>query len=320
MTTGCFYHDNCVAHDPGPNHSERAARLTAIVTALREANFPNLRWETPPLGQGTDILRVHDRNYVDYVFASVPKQGYTKIEVNEVVSDYDGGEVTTLSPRSGDALRRSVGAAIAAVDAVVSGRLANAFCATRPPGHHALTNKAMGFCVFNNVAIAARYAQVAHKLNRVAIVDFDVHHGNGTQQIFENDSSVFLASMQQLPLWPETGYAHECGVGNILNVPVPPDAPRRVWLQEWNNKVLPRLRAESFDLLVISAGFDAHRDDPKGSQNLETQDYFEMTADLIAIARQQAGGRLISILEGGYDIRASAESAVAHVRALCTAS
>lgn len=316
MTTLCFHHKACIAHDPGAGHSERAARLEAIVAALRAADLP-LQWYESPMGSRAAIERAHDRPYVDFVFDAVPKSGQRVIEVNEVVSDDDGGEVTTLSPASGEAVLRAAGAVTTAVDAVLAGTARNAFCLTRPPGHHALTNKAMGFCVFNHVAVAARHALQMHGLKRIAIADFDVHHGNGTQQIFASDPQVFFASMHQLPLWPESGYAHETGIGNIFNLPTPPDLLRADWLRLWREQFMPRLETEEFDFLFISAGFDAHRDDPKGSQQLETEDFYALTRDLMTLADKQCHGRVVSVLEGGYDISASAASAVAHARALC---
>lgn len=316
MPTLCFHHTACIAHDPGAGHSERAARLEAIVAALQAAKLP-LNWQESPRGTRAMIERAHDAAYVDFVFDAVPNIGQRVIEINEVVSDDDGGEVTTLSPSSGEAVLRAAGAVTAAVDAVLAGTARNAFCLTRPPGHHALTNKAMGFCVFNHVAVAARHALQVHGLKRVAIADFDVHHGNGTQQIFATDPQVFFASMHQLPLWPESGYAHETGIGNIFNLPTPPDLPRTDWLQLWQDVFLSRLAAETFDFLFISAGFDAHRDDPKGSQQLETDDFYALTRDLMSLADKQCHGRIVSVLEGGYDITASAASAVAHARALC---
>lgn len=315
MATLCFHHAAGIAHDPGAGHSERAARLEAIVAALQAAKLP-LHWQESPRGTRAMIERAHDAAYVDFVFDAVPASGQRVIEVNEVVSNDDGGEVTTLSPASGEAVLRAAGAVTAAVDTVLAGQAHNAFCLTRPPGHHALTNKAMGFCVFNHVAIAARHA-LAQGCRRVAIADFDVHHGNGTQQIFASDPQVFFASIHQLPLWPESGYAHETGIGNIYNLPTPPDLPRTEWLRLWREQFLPRLAAETFDFLFVSAGFDAHRDDPKGSQNLETEDFYALTRDLLAIAEQKCAGRAVSVLEGGYDIAASAASAVAHARALC---
>jgi acetoin utilization deacetylase AcuC-like enzyme len=316
MTTLLLTHEACLAHDPGPTHSERAARLAAILDRLSHPDFQPLRREDAPMASKADLLRAHDAAYIDFIFASVPTTGYQPVEVNDVVSDDDGGEVTTLSSRSGEAASRAAGAAIRATEAVMKGEVQNAFCAVRPPGHHALSHKAMGFCVFANVAVAARAAQSLFGAKRVAIVDWDVHHGNGTQQIFEQDPSVTLISLQQLPLWPETGYAAETGCGNILNIPIAPDTPRTTWLQIWQDQVLSRLMAEEFDLLIISAGFDAHRDDPKGSQNLETEDFATLTHDLKRIAELKCGGRVVSVLEGGYDIEASAAASAAHVRAL----
>ncbi len=319
MKTFCFHHLDNEAHDPGPDHSERSARLTKIIACLKQAHLPEFEWQESPLGQRDDIARVHTQDYIDYVFRSVPKEGYRQIEINEVVSEGDAGEVTTLCPLSGNAVMRSIGGVTAAIDTIMKGNAKNAFCATRPPGHHALTNKSMGFCIFNNAAIAARYTQAKHGLKKIAIVDFDVHHGNGTQQIFENDASVFFASIHQLPLWPESGRTDEVGAGNILNVPTAPNIPRREWLDIWRSKVLARLQKESFEFLIISAGFDAHKDDPKGEQNLDTKDYYDITNDLLKIAKLKCGGHVISVLEGGYDIDASAASAVEHVRALCAA-
>lgn len=318
MTMLLFHHDACLAHDPGPDHSERALRLERILEALRDAELPATQWIQMPRGKRADIARVHTEAYIDFVRDAVPSSGYREIEVNDVISDDDGGEVTVLCPHSGEAVLRSVGGVTAAVDAILAGGASRAFCATRPPGHHALPDKAMGFCVFNNVAIAARRALRVHGLRKVAIVDFDVHHGNGTQAIFERDSQVFYASVHQLPLWPETGAATEIGCGNILNAPVPPGASRQDWLCNWQDRIMTRLEAEKPDMLMISAGFDAHKDDPKGRQNLETEDYATITRDLLAYADRTCGGRVLSVLEGGYDIDASAAGARAHVETMAS--
>ncbi|TAH37594.1 MAG: histone deacetylase family protein [Alphaproteobacteria bacterium] len=311
-----IHHSACIAHDPGPNHSERSERLVAIEKALKEIANQNIQWIEAPRGNKEQILLAHTPEYMDFIFQNVPTQGYKAVEINEVVSNDDGGEVTTLSPASGEALWRSVGASCHAVDLIFKNQAKTAFAATRPPGHHALTHKSMGFCVFANAAIAARYAQQQYKIKKVAIVDFDVHHANGTQQIFEKDNSVLVASIHQLPLWPESGYEHETGVGNIINVPVKPDISRDAWMQSWQTKILPAIDKFAPEFIVISAGFDAHKDDPKGSQNLETQDYYTVTKDLISLAQKHAKGRIMSVLEGGYDIAASAASAKAHVQAL----
>lgn len=316
MTMHLYHHTMCEAHNPGPNHSERPARLTAILREIRAMDNNAIGWREMPRASRQAIERVHTPAYIDFVFESVPSEGFREIEINEVVSEDDAGEVTTLSPESGEAALRAAGGVCAAVDAIMTGQVNRAFCATRPPGHHALPDKAMGFCVFNNVAIAARQAQAVHGARKVAIVDFDVHHGNGTQAIFENDPTVFFASIHQSPLWPETGFAHETGVGNILNVPVEPNLPRLEWLREWQDKVMARLEVEQPDLVIISAGFDAHRDDPKGSQNLETEDYAQIVQGLMDYADRVCGGRLLCVLEGGYDIAASAASAAAIVEVM----
>lgn len=316
MNLHIYHHAACEAHNPGPDHSERSARLTGILHDIRAIAAPETRWIEMPAATRALIERVHMPAYVEYVFNAVPTEGFCEIEVNDVVSEDDGGEVTTLCPESGEAVLRATGGVCAAVDAVMTGETNRAFCATRPPGHHALADKAMGFCVFNNVAIAARHAQAAHGTGRVAIVDFDVHHGNGTQAIFEADPSVFFASIHQLPLWPETGHAEETGAGNILNVPVAPNLTRQEWLQIWREKVIARLAQEAFDLLIVSAGFDAHADDPKGSQNLQTEDYATLMQDLMQIANRNCQGRIIAVLEGGYDLAASAASAAAVVKAM----
>jgi acetoin utilization deacetylase AcuC-like enzyme len=309
MTCFCFYHPANEAHDPGPDHSERAARLTGIVKAIRDANPPNLVWQESPKAAPETLTLAHTPEYIDFLFKAVPESGYREIEPRIILSEHDDGEVTVLCPASGEAILRSVGGALAAVDAVMSGATQNAFCLARPPGHHALPDKAMGFCAANTVAIAARYAQKNHNLNRIAIVDFDVHHGNGTQGIFCKDVSVFFASIHQLPLWPESGHADETGLGNILNVPIKPETPREEWLKTWQEKILARLESESFDFLFVSAGFDAHKNDPKGGQNLETEDYATLTKGLMDIAAKKCTGRLVVLLEGGYDIAASAASA-----------
>jgi len=319
MTTSCYFHPFCVEHDPGPGHSERSLRLKEIIARLNAPEFKALQWPSVFPGDRGDIALTHTSEYIDFVFDSVPTEGYREIEVNDIVSEHDAGEVTVLCPRSGDAILYAIGAVKGAVDDVMAGKITNAFCAVRPPGHHAEPNKAMGFCVFNNVAVAARYAQRNYKVDRVAIVDFDLHHGNGTQAIFEKDPSVFYCSVHQLPCWPETGHAEETGVGNILNAPVPPGYSRQDWLKQWDEVILSRLEKESFDLLFISAGFDAHRNDPKGDQSLETEDYFKLTTDLMNVAERKCGRRLVAVLEGGYDVDASASSAEAVVRALMQA-
>ncbi len=242
------------------------------------------------------------------MLAAVPERGYAGIDAD-----------TILSPGSGEAALRAAGAAVAAVDAVVAGEARNAFCAVRPPGHHAEPGRAMGFCLFNNVAIGAARARAVHGLDRVAVIDFDVHHGNGTQASFERDPSLFYASTHQSPLYPGTGARSERGVGNIVNVPLPPMAGSAEFRRGVEASILPALDAFAPDLVMVSAGFDAHRRDPLAQLMLVEEDYAWVTQRLLECAARHARGRLVSTLEGGYDLGALGASAAAHVRALMAA-
>jgi acetoin utilization deacetylase AcuC-like enzyme len=242
------------------------------------------------------------------VLEAIPTEGY-------VLLDGD----TTASPGSGEAALRAAGALIAAIDAVINGEAANAFCAVRPPGHHAESDQAMGFCLFNNVAIGAAHARQAHGLERVAVIDFDVHHGNGTQHMFEQDPGLFYASTHQWPLYPGTGAPEEQGCGNILNVPLPPGAGSAEFREAMAEIVLPVLDQFGPDLVIISAGFDAHAADPLAMLELVEADYAWVTKALAELAWTHCGGRVVSALEGGYDLAALARSAAAHVRSLMNA-
>ncbi len=305
LTTALFTHPACLAHDMGRGHPERPARLQAILDALDKPEFAALdRREAPPASV-EEIASVHDRDYVEEVLRAVPKTGLAQLDPD-----------TALSPHSGEAALRAAGAVVAAVDAVATGEAANAFCAVRPPGHHAERAAAMGFCLFNNVAIGAMHARLRHGLRRVAVMDFDVHHGNGTQHMFERDPALFYASTHQWPLYPGTGAREERGVGNICNAPLPAGAGSAEFRAAMSRDVLPAIAAFKPDLLMISAGFDAHRADPLASLELEADDFAWATAELMAVAAKCCAGRVVSTLEGGYDLAALAESAAAHVRAL----
>jgi len=305
MPTGLFTHKDCLAHDTGAGHPESRSRLEAVQAVLTAPAFAALRLYEAPLATHAQIARVHDAEYVERVLASVPVAGYMALDAD-----------TRLSPGSGMAALRAAGAVVAAVAAVMTGEVGNAFCAIRPPGHHAERDRAMGFCVFNNIAIGAAAARAEYNVARVAVIDFDVHHGNGTQHMFASDPAFFYASTHQSPLYPGTGGRDERGVGNIVNVPLPPDSGSAVFRAALEAEIIPALERFRPDLLMISAGFDAHRDDPLASLQLDETDYAWVTQRLMAVADVCCQGRLVSVLEGGYDLEALAASVARHVKAL----
>jgi acetoin utilization deacetylase AcuC-like enzyme len=305
MTTLLYTHPACLEHDPGRHHPEEPARLRAVLDALADPEFARLERREAPEAELEDLLRVHPRPHVERLLRAVPKSGHVGIDAD-----------TVLSPASGEAALRAAGAVVAAVDAVAAGEADNAFCAVRPPGHHAEPERAMGFCLFNNIAVGALHARAAHQLHRIAVIDFDVHHGNGTQAAFEDDDGLFYASTHQSPLYPGTGSASETGVGNIVNVPLRPMTGSSHFRAGMREHILPALDAFRPEFLLISAGFDAHRSDPLAQLLLEEADYTWITERLIEIANRHAGGRLVSTLEGGYDLVALGASAAAHVRVL----
>ncbi len=308
MTTLMFTHDACIEHDPGPMHPECPDRLRAIRARLEKPDFAALQVRTAPRAELDQLARVHPRDYVEELLAAMPDSGYVRIDAD-----------TVASPGTREAALRAAGAVCAAVDAVIAGEASNAFCAVRPPGHHAEPREQMGFCVFNNVAIGALHAHEAHGCQRVAVIDFDVHHGNGTQAMFGPHANLFFASTHQFPLYPGTGARSERGVGNIVNAPLPPGAGGPEFRHAMSELVLPRLSEFAPDFILISAGFDAHEDDPLASLRLREDDYAWITTEILRIARYSCAGRVVSTLEGGYDLEALAESAAAHVRALMAA-
>ena len=307
MSTLLVTHPAFLAHDTGSHHPERPARLEAVLKALEREEFSHLQRREAPAATAEQIARAHPAAFVEAVIAAMPKSGHVAFDAD-----------TICSPGSKEAVLRAAGAVVAAVDAVASGEARNAFCAVRPPGHHAEPMQPMGFCIFNNVAIGALHARAAHGLRRVAVVDFDVHHGNGTQAMFEKDADLFFASTHQYPLYPGTGAREEKGVGNVVNAPLPPQAGSEEFRAAIERQVLPALSAFKPDLLLISAGFDAHRADPLANLNLEDDDYRWVTERLLEIARTCCGGRVVSTLEGGYDLGALASASSEHVRALMT--
>jgi acetoin utilization deacetylase AcuC-like enzyme len=305
MTTLLYTHPACLEHDPGHYHPESPARLRAVLRALDGPDFARLERREAPEATIDDIARVHPRVFAERLLAAVPQSGHVGIDAD-----------TIMCAASGRAALRAAGAVIAAVDAVIAGEADNAFCAVRPPGHHAEPGRAMGFCLFNNIAIGALRAREVHGLARVAVVDFDVHHGNGTQARFADDPTLFYGSTHQSPLYPGTGAASETGVGNIVNAPLPPMSGSREFRLAFTREILPALDAFRPELVLISAGFDAHKSDPLAQLLLEESDYTWATERLIEIAHVHAGRRVVSALEGGYDLPALGASAAAHVRVL----
>jgi acetoin utilization deacetylase AcuC-like enzyme len=310
VTTALITHPACLEHDTGPGHPENAERLRAVMAALEAEEFAPLLREAAPLATVEQLSRVHPREYVEAILKIQPDLG------QPVHLDAD----TVMSAGSAEAAARAAGGAIAAVDAVMAGRVRAAFAATRPPGHHAEPRRPMGFCLFNNAAVAALHARARWGIERVAVVDFDVHHGNGTQAIFESDPNLFYASSHQSPCYPGTGAASERGVAdNVINVPLRARDGGPAFRAAWAKTILPLLDAFAPGLLIISAGFDAHIADPLAELRVETADFAWLTEQLVALAERHCGGRVVSVLEGGYDLDALAASAAVHVRGLMRA-
>jgi acetoin utilization deacetylase AcuC-like enzyme len=309
MTTALFTHFACLDHVTPPGHPESPDRLRAVLNALIGPEFAALQRGEAPRAEAETLALVHPKHFVSHVLSSVPARG---------LSSLDGD--TSLSPGSGEAALRAAGGVIAAVDAVMAGEAKTAFAAVRPPGHHAEPGTAMGFCLFNNIAVGAMRARMTHGLRRIAVVDFDVHHGNGTQAAFERDPDLFFASTHQWPLYPGTGLPQERGCAdNILNVPLAPRSTGDAFREAFELSVLPALDAFGPELVMISAGFDAHEADPLADLRLNEADFAWATTRLCEIAATHAQGRVVSTLEGGYDLDALAASAAAHVKALMSA-
>ncbi|MDE2364333.1 MAG: histone deacetylase family protein [Hyphomicrobiales bacterium] len=306
MSTLFVTHRSSLAHDMGPEHPERPDRVRAIERILENERFQSLLREQAPFGERETILRAHPEAYVAALERAAPTEGIVQL---------DGD--TAMMPATLEAAMRAVGGATLAVDEVMKRTVANAFVAMRPPGHHAERATPMGFCFFNNAAVAARHAQKMHGAERVAIMDFDVHHGNGTQDIFWSDPSVMYCSTHEMPLYPGTGSASERGeYDNIVNAPLMAGSNGEVFREAMDYMILPRIEEFAPDLIIISAGFDAHRLDPLANLRLVEADFAWTTRKLMDIADRRANGRVVSLLEGGYDLEGLARSAAAHVMTL----
>jgi len=306
MTTLLITHPACLKHLTPLGHPERPDRLRAIERALEDERFQHLLRVEAPFANFDAIALCHPMRYITALRDESPKEGLVRLDAD-----------TSMSPGSFEAALRAAGGGIHAVDEVMSGRASNAFVAVRPPGHHTETARPMGFCLFNNAAIAARHAQQRHGAERVALVDFDVHHGNGSQDIFWSDKSVMYCSTHQMPLYPGTGAANERGEHNtIVNAPLSPGDGGAQFRTAMETVILPRLRDFRPDLIVISAGFDAHQRDPLANLNLLEADFQWATLKLMEVANETARGRVVSLLEGGYDLEGLAKSVAAHVGAL----
>lgn len=305
VSTTYYSHDVFVEHLTPPGHPERPERLRAITEALAGDAFDALDRQEAPLGDVATLLYAHPEEHIAALEAAIPEEGIARVDPE-----------TSASPKSWESVLHAVGAANAAVDAVFSGTSDNAFVAARPPGHHAEKTRSMGFCLVNNAAIAARHAQKAHGAERVAIIDWDVHHGNGTQDIFWDDKSVLYASTHQMPLYPGSGALSEEGVGNIFNAPLSPDSGGETFRDAFKQRILPAVEEFQPDLIIISAGFDAHYRDPLAQINLVEEDFDWATGRIMDLANRYCDNRLVSLLEGGYDLIGLADSTAAHVKRL----
>jgi acetoin utilization deacetylase AcuC-like enzyme len=310
VATALITHAACLEHDPGPYHPECPDRLRAVLTALDAPEFAGLQREDAPRAIQEQLIRVHPARIVDAILAIRPEEGDT------VNIDAD----TAMSSGSAEAALRAAGAGVFGVDLVMRGAINNAFAAVRPPGHHAEPSRPMGFCLFNNAGVAAQHARVAHGLKRVAVLDFDVHHGNGTQSLFAQIPELFYGSTHQSPFYPGTGDVWERGIANnVMNVPLRARDGSDAFRNAWAGTIIPALEAFSPEFVIISAGFDAHREDPLAQIRLENADFAWITDALLAVARKHAEGRVVSMLEGGYDLESLAAAAAIHVRGLMNA-
>ena len=303
-----YTHPDCLLKENGSNHPERKERIDSILESVKQIKDIEINFRKAPLVNMDIISLVHPKNHVENIFSNIPKNGLIGVE-KEPYAD------TMLCPNSQKAILRSCGAGIAASDDLIK-KNERIFCAIRPPGHHAESIKAMGFCFINNIAVTARYLQKKHKVNKLAIIDFDVHHGNGTQEIFYKDETIVYASAHEFPLFPGTGSEDETGVGNIFNATLKAGIKGKEFIKIFEQKILNPINKFKPEIILISAGFDAHYRDPLANINLESEDFYEITKKIVELANIHCNGRIISFLEGGYDLLALSESIKEHLRAL----
>ena len=304
-----YSHSACLSKENGEGHPERKERLESILDSIQRIDDISIDLKEAPKAQNKDINLVHPQSYLEEIFEMIPSQGLVGVE-KEPYAD------TLLCPDSKEAILRACGSGISASKDLMDGISKRVFCAVRPPGHHAETSRVNGFCFLNNAAVAARYLQSNYDIKKIAIIDFDVHHGNGTQEIFYNDNSVLYGSIHQHPLFPGTGLESEIGAGNIFNAPIEAGTSSEEFLRVFNEKILVNVERFEPEVIIISAGFDAHKRDPLATINLNSEDYFTMTQDIVGIANRHSKGRVISFLEGGYDLQALSESIQSHFKGL----
>ncbi len=303
-----YKHNDCLLKDNGFNHPERKERVESILESVKKIKDFKIELKDAPLANIETISLVHPKKHIEKIFSNIPKSGLIGVE-KEPYAD------TMLCPNSKKAILRSCGAGLSAADDLMN-KNERVFCAVRPPGHHAETAKAMGFCFVNNIAVTAKYLQNKYRVGKIAIIDFDVHHGNGTQEIFFNDPTVLYASSHEFPLFPGTGSEQETGAGNIFNAPLKSGTKGKEFLKIFDQKILKPIDKFKPEIILISAGFDAHTRDPLANINLESEDFFEITKRIVDLANAHSKGRVISFLEGGYDLLALSESIKSHLSAL----
>ena len=304
-----YSHRECLLKDNGSNHPEKKERPSSILSSIKEIKDFSINFKESTLADIEIIQLVHPKNYIESILSKIPKEGLLGLE-NEPYAD------TLLCPNSKNAILRACGSGISAADSLMKDAQDRIFCAVRPPGHHAETVRANGFCFFNNVAVTTRYLQKKYHVNKIAIIDFDVHHGNGTQEIFYKDKSVAYGSIHEYPLFPGTGSENEIGVGNIFNAPIKSGTNGEDFIKIFESKILNPINKFKPEIILISAGFDAHRRDPLANINLESNDFYELTKKIVDLASVHCKGRIISFLEGGYNLIALSESIKEHIKAL----